>query len=195
MTQDWPIDNIGWLFALVMADALLAGYRAGAGRNPLLHKTDYYIKGFWMGAAGGVAAALVVAAIALGMGTWHIKAGMPWSEYLAELNHAAGVLVKPYAFFAAVMLAVVVFWSYPVRRVRELSAVLILGPCTLLRPFVILGGAMFAAWHVPPHLVALVFIAVGVHLAMEAALNRIAHIALLRNLKRWEGNPHARSGA
>lgn len=88
-----------------------------------------------------------------------------------------------------------VFWTYPVRRVRELSAVLILGPCTLLRPFVILGGAMFAAWHVPRHLVALVFIAVGVHLAMEAALNRIAHTALLRNLKRWEGNPHARSGA
>lgn len=35
--------------------------------------------------------------LAPGMGTWHSKDGTPWSDYLAELNHAAGVLVKPYA--------------------------------------------------------------------------------------------------
>ncbi len=174
-----------WLLVLALTDATFAGYRAAAGRDARLHKADYYLKAFWMGLAGGVLGALVVAAVTFALLWWQLRSGAAFEHLRGELEAAAARLVFAYAIFATLMLSVMLLWTYPKRQLRELSVVMILGPCTLIRPYWIFGGALYAAWPAAPWVQALCFVAAVVQLSIEAALNRVQRRAQLARMRQW----------
>ncbi len=164
------------LLGLSLTDAIFAGYRAGAGRNPRIHKLDYTIVTCWAGLFAGLGTALVAALGALAY-LWAASAeavsdgGHISASAIAQLDAAAQPLVHAYALFATVLLSVVVFWTYPRRRTRELAVVLILGPCTLLRPYWIVGGALWALAGVERPLAALIAFVAALQLGLEPLLN------------------------
>lgn len=156
------------LLCLALTDAIFAGYRAGAGRNPLIHKLDYTIISCWGGLFAGLGATALAALGALALILWRGPLEM---AAIAQLDAAARPLVHAYAVFASALLAVVLFWTYPRRRTRELAVVLILGPCTLLRPYWIIGGALWALAGAEPALAALIALVAALQLGVEPVLN------------------------
>jgi hypothetical protein len=165
------LTHLQLLLALSLTDAVFAGYRAGAGRNPRIHKLDYMIVTCWSGFFAGLAVAVVAGAAALGH-VLLVSGGWPFlASGIARLDAAAQPLVHAHAIFATVLLLVVLFWTYPRRRTRELAVVLILGPCTLLRPYWIIGGALWALAGVELPLAALIVLVTGLQLSVEPLLN------------------------
>ena len=63
----------------------------------------------------------------------------------ADLLRAGGRCVEVFGAFASVVLIALLFWLAPVRELRIIPTVTVLGPLTLLRPFVVAGGLLFAA--------------------------------------------------
>ena len=159
------------LLALSLTDAVFAGYRAGAGRNPRIHKLDYTIVTCWAGLFAGLGAALLAVLGALTYVLAHSEGGRSVKEAIAQLDAAAQPLVHAYAVFATALLSVVLFWTYPRRRTRELAVVLILGPCTLLRPYWVIGGALWALAGVELSLAALIALVAALQLSVEPLLN------------------------
>lgn len=158
------------LLGLSLTDAIFAGYRAGAGRNPRIHKLDFTIVTCWSGLFAGLGAALLAALAALAY-VFAGSGGPSVADAIAQLDAAAQPLVHVYAVFAAVLLSVVLFWTYPRRRTREFAVVLILGPCTLLRPYWIIGGALWALAGVELSLAALIALVAVLQLGVEPLLN------------------------
>lgn len=177
--------NLGLLLAMSLTDSIFSGYRAGAGRNPLLHKVDYTLLSFWSGLLLGLGGALVAAGGALAYLYWQKCSGKPVLDVIAILNDAALPLVRCYGVFATGVLLVMLFWTYPRRRTRELAVVLILGPCTLIRPFWIAGGAAWASLGVEPALAALIVLTAAVQFGVEHLLNRWQRRAQLLRMRQW----------
>lgn len=176
------------LLVLSLTDFLFSGYRAAAGRNALLHKVDYYLKSFWEGFFAGCVGGLLVTGCVVGLAAVEVTvSGASWSYALGELERAAARMVWAYGGFATLLLSVMLLWTYPKRQIRELSVVLILGPCTLVRPLWTVGGAVFAAWDGPPWIVAGCTVAVVVQLGGEVVLNKIQKRRQLRKLRAWLG--------
>lgn len=181
-----PLTYLALLLGLCLTDAMFAGYRAGAGRNPRIHKLDYTIVSCWSGLFAGLGAALLAALGALAylaargplaagvtapLDGMAVLDGIASRDGVARLDAAAQPLVQAYAVFASVLLLVMLFWTYPRRRTRELAVVLILGPCTLLRPYWIIGGALWALARVERPLAPLIVLAAALQLGVEPLLD------------------------
>lgn len=161
---------------LVLFDAGLAGFRAAAGRDGRIAKGPYFraaIGRSFVGALGllalnvGVVAALVLTGPAE---TW------------ATMTQAAEYAVWIFGAFATVTLAAFAFWFSPIEEYRLLSTVIVLGPLTLLRPLVIVGGLVAVCVAVPdPRVIASAAIAAITMLAFERITGR-AHAQRWRAL-------------
>ena len=131
---------------------------------------------------GGASLATLAALVYVQTGR---RAARPLMDIVAELDAAARPLVHTYGLFATGLLLVLVFWTYPRRRTRELAVVLILGPGTLLRPYWIVAGALWALAGVDVPLAALIVLVAAVQLGVEPMLNvRQARAQRLR-MQRW----------
>jgi hypothetical protein len=179
------LTNIGLLLVLSVTDSIFSGYRAGAGRNPRLNKVDYTLQSLWSGLGLGLGGAAVMGAVALSCVYWQLDGAEPLGPVVALLDAAALPLVQWYGAFATVLLLVMLLWTYPRRQTRELSVVLILGPCTLVRPFWILAGALWASLGVALWISFLVLLAAAVQLGIEQLLNRWQLGRQLRRMQRW----------
>jgi hypothetical protein len=177
--------HLALLLGLSLTDAIFSGYRAGAGRNPRLHKLDYTLVSCWVGFFVGLGAALLGALAALVYVAVSGRVGQPVPDSIARLDAAAQRLVFSYGVFASVLLLVVLLWTYPRRRTRELAVVLILGPCTLLRPWWIVGGALWAAQAVDLPLAALITLVVAAQLGVEPVLNLWHARAQSLRMEQW----------
>jgi hypothetical protein len=128
------------LASLALFDVLLSGTRAAAGRDGRIAKPPYYRAAAWRSLAAGV---LVVSANAALVAALRASAPDPdgaWSDLLS-----AGVrCVKVFGAFATLTLIAILFWFAPVRELRIVPTLVVLGPLTLLRPLVIAGGLLFA---------------------------------------------------
>lgn len=174
-----------WLLLLSLTDAMFAGYRAAAGRNPRLHKVDYYLAAFWTGLFAGWVSAAVVALLVFVLASWQVRGGESWGEVINELHDAASELTVVYGVFATTLLAVMLLWTYPKRQIRELSVVLILGPCTLMRPPWIVVGAAYVGWGQPAWIASSCLAAALVQLSTGRLLDVLQKRAQLRRLSQW----------
>lgn len=129
------------LAALAWFDLLLAGFRAAAGRDGAIDKRAYFRGAIaraarfglvLVGLNGLVAAALVLTSPA---------PGAVWLELL----RAGDTCVWVFGTFATLTLAALAFWISPNSESQLLASIIVLGPLTLARPLVIVGGLAFAA--------------------------------------------------
>lgn len=129
------------LAVLAVVDAAFAGFRAAAGRNAAVHKPDYFLRATWMGAGVGL---LAIALVCAWLGLTLVTATSPQVLFDAYID-AATRLVVAYAIYATIVVSALLAWTYPRAAQRALATVLVLGPFTLLRPYAIIAGAVWAA--------------------------------------------------
>ncbi|CAM5233430.1 hypothetical protein GCM10010329_62540 [Streptomyces spiroverticillatus] len=130
------------LAALALIDAAFAGFRAYAGRDGRIRKSgptrSAALRGLTIGAlALTVTSAFTTAVLLLG--------GNPAVRY-AELDAAAGRMLLVHAPYTAIVAASLACYFWGPFRASTLAVVIGLGPLTLLRPLVVLVGAVAAAW-------------------------------------------------
>ncbi len=153
------------LCAIALVDGALAGFRSATGRNGLIRKGRYYRealrRGLVLGALGQLGLALLL-----------VLAAIPAS--LSQLTDAGEGMLAVYAPFAAlVLLSLLGYWLLP-RRPATFLILLGLGPMTLVRPVVAVGGAVAAAVVSGGDVIVSVcaFSAVAVVLAVEPLAHR-----------------------
>lgn len=130
-----------FLVALALLDGALLGFRAAAGRMGRVEKHGYHLRAM---ALGLLAAAIVSTggaglafALVLARGAWL------WPVFV----HAGARAASVFATFAVFVVLALLVWLVPQRDLRTLVTVSVLGPGTLVRPYVIMLGmvAGFAA--------------------------------------------------
>jgi hypothetical protein len=151
------------LLALGLADAAFAGFRASAGRDARIRKAGPNARAAARGAAVGVPVLALTAALA---GTL-LLAGVPY----ASLDAAAHRMLTVYVPYAAVVAASLACYFWGPFRAGTLAVVAGLGPLTLLRPLVVAGGAVAAAWGSGPGAAVALVAAAGV-LLVEPVVHR-----------------------
>ena len=165
--------NFFLLYLLAISDSLLAGYRAVAGRNALIHKTRYYQRAMWSGVKWVQVAVLVAAALGGGL-LWTSDSPR---ELFREYDRMAGYLLPIYLPYALVVFATFAIRAIPSVDIRSATSVLGFGPLTLLRPVVIYTGAARALWHVHPWQVVCISVVV------------LAMMMLMESFLRWKIDP------
>lgn len=126
-----------WLLATV--DSAFIGYREAAGRNALIEKRAYYRHALIRGALFGQLAVLIIGAITVIALASSRNAGALFSSI--ELVGARMLTV--YVPYALIILITFCIRSLPSVDIRSITSVLIFGPFTFIRPFVVLAGAVW----------------------------------------------------
>ena len=125
------------LCGLFLLDAGFIGFRDAAGREGRIFKWQGYyqravLRGVTAGllALGGVGA---VAAVALFLGP---------ANTLETWEQALQPMLAVYSAYTLAVLSALSLWLVPLVEFRTLASVLVLGPFTLIRPLVVLLGAL-----------------------------------------------------
>jgi hypothetical protein len=129
------------LALLALFDAMLAGFRAAAGRDGRIDKRVYFRRAMLRAGVGGV---VVVGANVGLVGILAATAPDPDATW-HELVRAGTTCVWIFGAFATATLAALAFWFSPLPEYRLLASIIVLGPLTLVRPVVIAGGLGVAA--------------------------------------------------
>ena len=165
------------LATLVFFDALLAGFRAAAGRNGRITKSDYYRRALARGAAAALLIVAVHAALAAALVTSAPDPASAWRDLL----QAGRDCVAVFGTFATLTSIAIAFWFAPSRELRLVPTLLVLGPLTLVRPLIIVSGLAFAAVRTPiPRVWMMALAAAASMLALESLLGR-------HHADRWRG--------
>lgn len=124
------------LAALAVLDAAFAGFRAAAGRNARIFKRAYYTRHMLLGSLFGM-----ILVVALGGVTLLLLAGSaaPVARY-AELVSVGKRMLWVFVPYAALVLSALVLYMVSDHDLRAFATVAILGPFTLLRPWLIAAG-------------------------------------------------------
>ena len=124
------------LASLAIVDAAFAGFRAAAGRNARIFKRDYYRKSLVRGALAGLILVACLALLTLAL-LWLCKD--PRREY-AELVGVGVRMSWVFIPYAGLVLAALLVYGLADDDLRSFATVAILGPFTLVRPWVIALG-------------------------------------------------------
>lgn len=124
-----------WLAALALLDAGCAGYRAATGRNGRIRKRPYYRRAIGRGVATGT---LGLAIVGLAVAIVLARTVNPAARYDVLVNAGTRELVMATPFAVLVVGSLLAYWALPMRS--STFVILVgLGPCTLVRPVVVLG--------------------------------------------------------
>ncbi|MGN6107118.1 MAG: hypothetical protein ACTHU0_18570 [Kofleriaceae bacterium] len=124
------------LAVLACFDVLLAGFRAAAGREGRLAKAAYFREAIARSAWFALAIVCANAVLAAGLVATAPDPGASWAAFVDAGTAAVCVL----GAFATLTLAALLWWFSPSVEHRLLASILVLGPFTLARPLVIVGG-------------------------------------------------------
>ena len=132
-----------WLLATL--DAMFAGYRDAAGRCALIDKRRYDRRALLRGALAGQ---VVVVSVGLVVALLYGLSPQP-VQLMGALHQAGQQLLVVYVPFALVVCAALLVRVIPSIDGRSLTSTLVLGPCTLIRPAVIVLGISLAIARTP----------------------------------------------
>lgn len=121
------------LAVLAVVDAAFAGFRAAAGRNARIFKAAYYRQSLTRGACAGAALVVVLAALT----AVALACSPDATHQYAELIVVGGRMLQVLGAYATLVLAALVVYGVADWNLRSLATVAILGPFTLLRPWVV----------------------------------------------------------
>ncbi|HEX5965210.1 MAG TPA: hypothetical protein VFY51_04735 [Pyrinomonadaceae bacterium] len=157
-----------WLLATV--DAAFIGYRDAAGRSALIDKRNYYRRALVRGALAGQIAVAIVGVVAAAM-----LATSPQPALLFETFDRVGTrMLMVYVPYALILTATFFVRAIPSVDIRSITSVLVFGPFTLIRPLVVLAGAIWGLVAAPTAgITLLVALIVSLMLGMEYALDKL----------------------
>jgi L-asparagine transporter-like permease len=157
-----------WLLATV--DAAFIGYRDAAGRSALIDKRHYYRRALVRGALVGQIAVAIAGIVAAGM-----LFTTPQPARLFEtFDQVATRMLMVYIPYALILTATFFVRALPSVDIRSITSVLVFGPFTLIRPLVVLAGAIWGLLVAPTAGVTLLIaLIVSLMLGMEYALDRL----------------------
>lgn len=157
------------LVAMAVLDAALCGFRDAAGRNPRIEKRAYYRRAILRGARAGAAAVVLLGALT---GAALLASPDPGALY-ADLVAAGARMVVVYGAYATLVGVALLIYALPVPDLRILATVSILGPFTMMRPWVIAAGALWgAATAARPAAACLALLSAAVIASIERLLGR-----------------------
>jgi len=157
-----------WLLATV--DSAFIGYRDAAGRSALIDKRHYYRRALLRGALMGQIAVAIAGTVALGM----LATSAQPARLFATLDSVAMRMLMIYVPYALILIATFFVRAIPSVDIRSITSVLVFGPFTLIRPLVVLAGAIWGFLAAPTAGVALLLVlVVTLMLGMEFALDRL----------------------
>lgn len=159
--------NAFFLAALALVDAAFAGFRAYTGRDGRIRKTRHALLAARRGLVVGAPALTLGAAVAVTLLVGAADRGARYAE-LDAAAHRMLLFYAPYAMVVALSLACYLWGPF---RAGTLAVVVGLGPLTLVRPLVVLAGAVAAAWGSLPAASVAAVAAVGV-LLVEPVVHR-----------------------
>jgi len=157
-----------WLLATV--DSAFIGYRDAAGRSALIDKRHYYRRALLRGALMGQIAVAIAGIVAVGL-----LAATPQPALLLDtFEHVATRMLMVYVPYALILIATFFVRAIPSVDIRSITSVLVFGPFTLIRPLVVLAGAIWGLLAAPTASVTLLLsLIVILMLEMEFALDRL----------------------
>jgi hypothetical protein len=158
------------LYLLATLDGALCGFRAFAGRSAVIHKRAYYSRALFIGAVTAqVASFFSLAVLFLAIALSHHRA-----ELRGDLESAAGRMLWIFLPYAAAVCFGLAVRALPSTDIRAASSVMMLGPLTGLRPFVMIAGVLYgirSSQILETKLLGLFVLAAM--LLLESSLNRI----------------------
>jgi hypothetical protein len=159
------------LYFLATLDGAFCGFRAFAGRSALIHKRKYYRRAMLRGAIS----AQVVSFLSLGVLLVAVALSSQRSELRGDLEAAAGRMLWIFLPYAAAVLFPLSLRALPSTDIRAATSVMVLGPLTGLRPFVMIAGVFYGVWSSQLLETKLLGIFIlGAMLSLETWLNRVA---------------------
>lgn len=157
------------LATLAFFDLLLACFRAFAGRDGRIAKRPLIAAALLRDARW---AALLVAACAALVALLVYTASDPAAEWARFVAAGTGALAV-FAAFATLIAAALALWLVPVHEIRILASITVLGPLTLIRPIILVGGLAWGAAQVnDPRVWIVAAIAAIAMLAFERLVGR-----------------------
>lgn len=114
-------------------DAAFVGFRAAAGRDGRIDKRAYYLRAMGHGTLAGLGLVVALAALTAAVLATAPDAGSVYAELLA----IGARMLRVIGAYAALVLLALAFYTASSLDVRVLSTVAVLGPFTLLRPWVV----------------------------------------------------------
>ena len=157
-----------WLLATL--DSAAIGYRDAAGRNALIEKRDYYRWAMIRGALFGQVAVALVGVVVVGM----LVLSPEPAKLLASFEQVAARMLIVYVPYALILIITFSIRAIPSVDVRSITSVLVFGPFTLIRPLVVLAGAVWGVLAAPTvHVLILMVLIVFLMLGMEYSLDKL----------------------
>jgi hypothetical protein len=157
-----------WLLATV--DSAFIGYRDAAGRSALIDKRHYYRRALLRGAVMGQIAVAIVGAVVVEI----LATTTQPLWWFATFDEVATRMLMVYVPYALILIATFFVRAIPSVDIRSITSVLVFGPFTLIRPLVVLAGAIWGFLAAPTAGVALLLaLVVSLMLGMEFALDRL----------------------
>lgn len=127
------------LFLLATLDGVLCGFRAAAGRCPLIRLRGYYVREMLRGtAAAQVASLLSLIALLI-----TIRSSSHASALRGDLEGAAGRMLWIFLPYTAIVLFHLALRFVPSADVCSATSVFVLGPLTALRPLLMIVGVLY----------------------------------------------------
>ena len=163
-----------WLLATV--DSAFIGYREAAGRNALIEKKTYYRHALIRGALVGQLAVLIVGVITAIV----LANSNDARELFGKLELIGAHMLLVYIPYAVIILITLSIRALPSVDIRSITSTVIFGPFTLIRPLVVLLGAVWGILAAPGAVtVALVVLIVCLMLGLEWTLGRLRSRGLI----------------
>ena len=157
-----------WLLATV--DSTFIGYREAAGRNALIDKRGYFRRAMIRGALWGQIAVAIVGLAAAAM----LATTTQPARLFDTLDLVAARMLMIYVPYAVVLIITFLVRAVPSVDIRSITSVLVFGPFTLIRPLIVLAGAIWGLLAAPkPPVLFLVVLIVSLMLGMEYVLDRL----------------------
>ena len=157
-----------WLLATVASTFI--GYRDAAGRNALIDKRAYFRRAMLRGAVAGQIAVAIVGLAAVGM----LATTRQPARLFETFEQAATRMLIVYVPYALILTITFFIRAIPSVDIRSITSVLVFGPFTLIRPLVVLAGAIWGLLAAPtPRVGLLLGLIVSLMLGMEYVLDRL----------------------
>jgi hypothetical protein len=130
------------IVSFALLDTTLAGFRAAIGRDGRIDKTAYHRAALWLGFRVGLGVCAFMACL-----TGAVVFGGPDGPLVYDQLIVIGQhMLLPLGAFAFLVLTALALYLLTNTELRTLATVIILGPFTLARPFVIVLATFYGLW-------------------------------------------------